>query len=118
MSKCDRCRIPSLFRYYCEFCQRDFCSLCTKSEAHENNRNGTNLSRGCDFIHKDLNETKTDEVICSNPASPDDENCLCGLGPGHETVQCPECRKRLCKKCPMYPIGDHPECLECIFSMF
>ena len=76
------------------------------------------MCRGCDFIHKDLNETKTDEVICSNPASPDDENCLCGLGPGHETVQCPECRKRLCKKCPMYPVGNHPECLECIFSMF
>ena len=43
------------FKYYCEFCGKDFCYNCTVQEAHETNiYNKGDANVGCDKINKPM----------------------------------------------------------------
>ena len=52
---CFRCNKSSEDNYYCEFCHNDFCSKCTKEEAHLSDAHKQDASNlGCKDLHQPM----------------------------------------------------------------
>ena len=63
---CDKCTNPETHLYYCEFCDKNFCSNCTLEEAHDKNYTVSAEIGGCNQIHTKIDtDDEPDEVDMS-----------------------------------------------------
>ena len=62
-------------------------------------------------IHIDDKETGVDNIVTD-----DVEHCECRKLSWMETFKCKDCRKHFCKECPIGPLEDQLQCLQCMFN--
>ena len=120
MKYCEKCCNPEVNLYYCNFCEKNFCSKCTLEEAHDENYMATTDITQCKQIHEKMkdNENTTEEFDMSIDNTDEDntkvENSKCNEHEKEIFFKCTDCKKSFCKNCPSRPINDM--CIDCMMN--
>ena len=113
---CYKCKNETLHLYYCDLCDKDFCSDCTVAMAHDGNYNKFTDIVECRLIHQVMTNEDEPEMTVDDGENTISKICQCKKAAKVDLFECEKCQIYFCEDCAMYPIPDQTNCLKCMAS--